>query len=117
MTNTSTSAQDAKMGGCASATAKNQTITIKEFQLDSFRGLLIDLEIQGFWDFFRYQPTAVAVLGQYMAQNAQNPQIRKQMGKFIESLNDLNYFLLGVAERRETINELDEFLLSIPIAE
>lgn len=117
MKNVSTSAQDAKMGGSASATAKNHTITIKEFKRDSFRELLLDLEIQSFWDFFHYQPTAVAVLGQYMAQNAQNPHICKQMGTFIESLNALNYFLLGVVERRETINEMDEFLLSIPIAE
>lgn len=121
MTNTSTSAQDAKMGGCTSATANNQnTITIEENLRDSMREVLFDIQMEGFWTYFRTQPIAMATLGRYIEHYAGNKQHTaecKSLTEFIESISQMNDYIYEIIESRRTLDKMDEVILSIPVVE
>lgn len=121
MTNTSTSAQDAKMGGCTSATANTQkTITLNKDHRDNIREFLFDIQMEGFWKYFKTQPVAIAVLARYLEHYAsEDPNsIECQMlTEFIESISEMNNYIYNIIESRHTIETIDELILSFPVVD
>ena len=99
-----------QMGGNSTA-EKQRIISITTDTIDNMRQLLLDLDSEAFYQYFRYQPFVIQILSGYALNRP--PYEGKCITDFINALSALNRFLYDIVESRPILRELDDIVIGL----